>query len=183
MPLDELFGGKSNFDTYFRFGDVILLPIAVGGKTDYLPVYRHSFRVNKHFSPITIGDRIKFYRYEKRMKQTELAEVVGIDVSTLKHYENTNNNHDLDKLSRIADVLEVDVKLLYDDYHLFLSDDYGAKIKELRKSLGLTQTTFAEKYNTSVKTIKAWEHERVRVSRKTYKKMFCSNCIDNSLHL
>ena len=155
---------------------MILLPVTIAGECEYLPIYRHNFRVNKHFSPVTIGDRIKFYRYEKRLRQTELAKRVGIDVSTLKHYENTNRNYDLDKLSRIAEVLDVDVNVLYDDYHLFLSADYGAKIKALRNSLGLTQAIFAEKYNTTAKTVKGWEHERVRVSRKTWERMFCKIC-------
>ena len=87
---------------------------------------------------MTIGDRIKFYRFEKKMMQTELAELTGIDVCTIKHYENTSSNYDLDKLSRIAKALEVDVGVLYDDYHLFLSDRYGEKVKELRTSKGLT---------------------------------------------
>ena len=151
---------------------MILLSITIAGRIDYLPIYRHSFRVNKHFSPVTIGDRIKFYRFGKRMMQTELAELTGIDVSTIKHYENTSSNYDLDKLSRIAEALDVNVEMLYDDYHRFLSSCYGIKVKALRQSLGFTQAAFGERYSISAKTVKEWEHERVKVSRKTYERMF-----------
>lgn len=149
-----------------------MLPAEFGGEISFLPVYRHRFRINKAFHPVTVGDRIKFYRYEKKLRQTELSNLSGVNIGTLKKYENNYKSYDPDKLSAIAKALDIDASVLMDEYLLFLTDGYGEKVKAFRKSKGMTQKAFAVELGTTAKTIQDWEHEYVKISQKTYIKLF-----------
>lgn len=64
----------------------------------------------------SIGQNIKKYRKLKGMTQSELAKGVGISQNTLSSYESGKISPPIEKIEKIAEVLEVaSVNLIYDD--------------------------------------------------------------------
>lgn len=56
-----------------------------------------------------IGKKIKSKRTEKNLSADYIAEQVGIDISTYRKYERDDVSPSLEKLKKIADVLETPV--------------------------------------------------------------------------
>ncbi len=68
-------------------------------------------------------------------------------------------------MNKIANLFEVDVYNLLDDYNRFIYDGQGKNIKKIRKELGITQKELAELMDTEVYKIKRFEQEKVRISK------------------
>ena len=107
----------------------------------------------------------------KSLTQEELAIRAGIDTSTIKRYENNQHEVSLEACDQIASALEIEAKLLYDDYLQFIVSGYGHKIKEIRKKLGYTQKEFADILNVHRKTVLRWEKEIQKLSKKLFSKL------------
>ena len=54
-------------------------------------------------------------------------------------------------------MLKIIPSIIYDDYLNFTSNNYGYKIKELRKELGLTQKELSNLLAVHRKTVGMWE--------------------------
>ena len=80
-------------------------------------------------------------------------------------------------MRKIAELLEVPLTSLLDDYLLFLSRGQGKQIRELRKGLSLTQKAYADKLGISLRTLKNWEQETVYISRANWRVYFSTDCI------
>ena len=68
--------------------------------------------------------------------------------------------YNIEYLRKIADIYNINITCLLDDYMMFMYKGQGKQIKSLRKSLGLTQDKLADLFNTPKSNIKHWEHER-----------------------
>ena len=158
------------------------------GRTIYSPLAIHSFlflrpkkltdaeKFNIQYpdpSKIpTVADKLRYYRYKKALLQREVAEYAGINESTYIHYENPEHDYyPIDKLGRIAELLEVDITDLLDEYNRFLYDGQGWQIRKIRKSMGLTQCQFGKLYGVSAGAVKRWESGKVRVTKGTWEKL------------
>ena len=62
---------------------------------------------------MTIGDNIKRERKKIRLKQSELAEALETDISTISRWENNKNLPNADSIAKIAQKLNVPVSALY----------------------------------------------------------------------
>lgn len=119
------------------------------------------------------ADKLRYYRYKTSLLQREIAEYAGINESTYASYENGDRDYyPLDKLSKIAELLKVDVTLLLDDYNRFLFEGQGSQIRRLRKNLEMTQVEFGKRYSVHGGTVKKWESGKVRIYKDTWKKLF-----------
>ena len=117
----------------------------------------------------TTADKLRYYRYKKSLLQREVAEYAGINESTYIHYENPEHDYyPEDRLSRIAELLEVDIIYLLDEYNRFLYDGQGWQIRKIRKSMGLTQYQFGKLYGVKACAVKRWESGKVRVTKGTW---------------
>lgn len=98
---------------------------------------------------MTIGERIKEKRLEKRMSLEKLANAASVARQTIYKYENNLiTNIPTDKIEAIAKVLNVSPGFLMgweqnDDYVAFFSNELGEKVKKLRGQL--SQKAFADK--------------------------------------
>lgn len=120
----------------------------------------------------SVSDKLKWYRYQNGLLQSEVAKVMGVDRTTYSRYEeNVLEAYPLDKLSKVAEFFEIDVTSLLDDYNLFLYRGQGQQIKELRKSLKLTQSEFAKYMGVPIGTLKKWEQNRVNIQKRTFEKL------------
>ena len=87
---------------------------------------------------MTIGERIQVARKKKGMKQSELAEILGVAVITIGQYERDKREPRLDQLRAIADALNVPLSFLTEEPHKIEIplDDYTTRLpsdKELER--------------------------------------------------
>lgn len=151
-------------------------------RTVYIPLAIHSFlflgpkkltdteKFNIQFSnPAmlqTIADKLWYYNIKNPCFKREVAEYAEINKSTYIHYENPEHDYyPIDNLSRIAELLEVDITDLLDEYNQFLYNGQGWQIRKLRKSMGLTQYQFGKLHSVGDGAVKRWEIGRARVSK------------------
>ena len=75
-------------------------------------------------------------------------------------------------MEKIAQLFEVPVETLLDDYNLFLRKGQGEQIKAIRMKLGLTQREYADKLSVSLGSLKQWEQNRKQIFKSTWEKYF-----------
>ena len=75
-------------------------------------------------------------------------------------------------MEKIAQLFEVPVDTLLDDYNLFLRNGQGNQIKAIRTKLGLTQKQYADKLGVSLCSLKQWEQNRKQIFKSTWEKYF-----------
>ena len=103
--------------------------------------------------------------------QAKIADIIGIYRSTYIYYENpTRKFYELDKLQLLADLYQVNIECLLDDYMLFLYRGQGKQLKALRKELGLTQRQFADMVGVRLASLKHWEQDRCVMLYENYLK-------------
>ena len=117
----------------------------------------------------TTADKLRWYRLDNGYLQAQIAEIIGIYRSTYIYYENpTRKFYELDKLQLLADLYQVDIECLLDDYMLFLYHGQGKQLKALRKELGMTQWQFAEMVGVRPASLKHWEQDRCVMLYENY---------------
>ena len=126
------------------------------------------------FSEITeTADKLRWYRYQKGLRQRDAADYAGIDRSTYIHYEETGRDfYPKEHMEKLAELFEVPLKDLLDDYNLFLLRGQGAQIKAIRQRLGLTQKAYAAQLGVPLQKFKRWEQGNVQIFKSTWEKYF-----------
>lgn len=155
----------------------------------YAPLYIHTFplllphhlqeaeKFNIRFpTPDSItktSDKLRWHRYKKGLLQREVADHLGIDRTTYIHYEeNERDYYPIQHMEKLADLYDVPVTELLDEYNMFLYGNQGQKIRTQRISLGMTREQYAKALGVPVGTLKKWEGNRVRIAKDTWKKFF-----------
>ena len=106
------------------------------------------------------ADKLRWYRLTNDYLQKEIADMTGIHRSTYVHYENNEQKlYNIDYLQKIADIYNINIACLLDDFMMFMYKRQSKQIKELRKALGLTQDKLADLFGTPKSNIKHWEHK------------------------
>lgn len=82
---------------------------------------------------MTIAERIRLTRQQRKMSQTELAELSGINLKSLSRYELGTSVPPANALKDIADALQVSTDALLSD------DQVSVKDKELLKKFQVIQ--------------------------------------------
>lgn len=128
---------------------------------------------NEEISNMTTGEKIKYYRKQKRLSQTELAK--KIDCSRGYIWEIENNKHKLNSskgintVQKIANALDISVIQLYDleiknpTTPFILPDEeignmtIGEKIKYYREQKGLLQRDLAKLCEINYSSLSSYE--------------------------
>ncbi len=90
--------------------------------------------------PRYIGSKIKVYRKEKGLSQSELAQMIGKSLRTVQKYENGECDPPESGIKKIAEALSIDTYDLYDYHrsdHIQSISDIKAIIVELSETLGI----------------------------------------------
>jgi len=76
---------------------------------------------------MTLGDRIRYYRLQKRLSQEQLGKTIGVEPGVISNYENNKNIPLVETVIKLAQTFEIST-----DNLLILSDCEKAKevIKE-----------------------------------------------------
>lgn len=120
----------------------------------------------------TTADKLRWHRLQSGYLQAEIADMIGIYRSTYIHYDEPSRKfYELDKLQLLADLYQVNIECLLDDYMLFLYRGQGKQLKSLRKKLGLTQRQFANMLGVRFVSLKHWEQDRCVMLYENYIKV------------
>ena len=74
--------------------------------------------------------------------------------------------------AKMAELFEVPLEDLLDDYNLFLLRGQGEQIKAIRQRLGLTQKAYAAQLGVPLQKFKRWEQGNVQIFKSTWEKYF-----------
>lgn len=83
--------------------------------------------------------------------------MIGIDRTTYITYESGLRYYPYDIMQKIADVYNMPLDELLDDYHKFIYNNQGKNIKSIRDELGLKQDELANALDLSLCVIKRAE--------------------------
>lgn len=89
-----------------------------------------------------LGARIKELRKARKLSQEELAELIGVEPQHMSRLEVGKSYPSLDRLEKIATVLEVPLKDFFDFSHLDGAGERRAGIDQLVKDLSEDQQRF-----------------------------------------
>ena len=119
-----------------------------------------------------LSDNIKILRKKKGYSQETLAEQLHVVRQTISKWEKGISVPDAVMLDRMAELFEVPLEDLLDDYNLFLLRGQGAQIKAIRQRLGLTQKAYAAQLGVPLQKFKRWEQGTVQIFKSTWEKYF-----------
>lgn len=153
-----------------------MFPLCENSK--YNPIIMETFEHSEKLELIvetdaftTTGERLKFYRLKAKLTQDELAKASNMSVCTIKRFESNKRAPNASTCQRLANALNIDINLLYDEHLKFISNDYSTHIKAYRKSANLTQQQLADILNISKKTLSCWERKAQYPSKQMYKRI------------
>ena len=117
------------------------------------------------------SDNLRYYRQRNNLTTRQLAEQIGVVPATIVMYENGKHPIPYDVAIQLADVLKIEVSLLYDEFSRFLAAPYTEALKSVRTALGLSQKAFAEQMGLVPNYYYKLEEGSRRPSRKVYQQM------------
>lgn len=121
---------------------ILKFPVVLPHK--FLDAEKFNLRFSDASEITEIADKLRWYRYQKGLRQRDAADYAGIDRSTYIHYEEAGRDfYPKEYMEKLAELFEVPLEDLLDDYNLFLLRGQGAQIKAIRQRLGLTQKAYA----------------------------------------
>ena len=114
---------------------------------------------------------LKYYRQRKCLTTRQLAESVGIAPATVLMYERERFPIPYQTAVAMAEILEIDRNLLFDEFAQFMDYPYSDRLREIRKAHRLNQATFAEKAGISLSIYSKWEGGSRQPSRKMFRQL------------
>ena len=114
---------------------------------------------------------LKYYRQRKCLTTRQLAESVGIAPATVLMYERERFPIPYQTAVAMAEILEIDRNMLFDEFAQFMDYPYSDRLREIRKAHRLNQATFAEKAGISLSIYSKWEGGSRQPSRKMYQQL------------
>ena len=150
---------------------ILKFPVVLPHK--FLDAEKFNLRFSDASEITEIADKLRWLRYQKGLRQRDVADYAGIDRSTYVHYEEYGKDlYPPEHMEKIAQLFGVPVDMLLDDYNLFLRNGQGNQIKAIRMKLGLTQKQYADKLGVSLGNLKHWEQNRKQIFKSTWEKYF-----------
>ena len=89
---------------------------------------------------MTVGSNIKKTRAEKDIKQADLADLLGVDISTVSRWENDKSVPNSTMIQKIAEILSVPTALLLEENETE-NDQQGANNLKVSKKFFHRQTS------------------------------------------
>ena len=150
---------------------ILKFPVVLPHK--FLDAEKFNLRVSDASEITEIADKLRWLRYQKGLRQRDAADYAGIDRSTYIHYEEAGRDfYPKEHMEKLAELFEVPLEDLLDDYNLFLLRGQGAQIKTIRQRLGLTQKAYATQLGVPLQKFKRWEQGSVQIFKSTWEKYF-----------
>ena len=98
---------------------ILKFPVILPHK--FLDAGKFNLRFSDASEITEIADKLRWYRYQKGLRQRDVADYAGIDRSTYIHYEEEGRGYyPKEHMEKLAELFEVPLEDLLDDYNLFL---------------------------------------------------------------
>ena len=98
---------------------ILKFPVVLPYK--FLDAEKFNLRFSDASEITEIADKLRWYRYQKGLRQRDAADYAGIDRSTYIHYEEAGRDfYPKEHMEKLAELFEVPLEGLLDDYNLFL---------------------------------------------------------------
>ena len=163
----------SNLSGKIRLAPLEILRFPLLAPRKLLDAQKFNIRYTDPSQITEIADKLRCYRYQHALLQKEVAEHISIDRSTYIHYEEYGRDYyPIEHMEKLAELYDVPVEELLDEYNLFLYKGQGEQIRKIRQGLGLTQKQYAEQLGVPPGTLTQWEQNRVRIFKSTWEKHF-----------
>ena len=107
------------------------------------------------------------FRKKYRLRQRELADMMGVAHTTVKRWESSVCRMSKDKYLLFAELLKSS-NVPLDEYQEFILAGPALIIKQFRKERRISQAEFAGLLGCSVSTVKFWEQNRNKPNRKSF---------------
>ncbi len=117
------------------------------------------------------GDNLRYYRLRKSLTTRQLAETLGVVPATIIQYENNLHPIPYDAAVGLANALEIEKSLLFDEFAVFLAKPYTEELRRIRMSQKLSQRKFAELIGIAPSYYYKIEEGVRRPSRKVFQQM------------
>lgn len=151
----------------------------------YAPFYIHSFRLVaphklveaekfniRYTAPSQIDntpDRLRWYRYHKGLLQADVAAYAGIDRVTYSRYEEgIHEYYPIEIMTKAAELFDVPVTNLLDEYNLFLYYGQGRQIRLMREIRKMSINEYARQLGIYGSNLRRWESDEVRITKKSW---------------
>lgn len=123
---------------------------------------------------VTVADKLRYYRFTHELLQMDVANAIHVHRETYSSMENSSRTaaYNLTDMKNLADFYQIPVKNLLDDYNLFLYQNFGMQLRNLRTSFHLKQYELAELLNVNKSAVLSWEHEWHIMPYETYHLLF-----------
>lgn len=95
---------------------------------------------------VLLGKRIREYRQKLNLKQSQFAEMLGIDDKHLSRIELGKNMPTAVLLSKLAEVLNIEIKDLFEFSHLDNQEEILEKVRNITENLSKEQLVLTYKY-------------------------------------
>ena len=107
---------------------ILKFPVILPHK--FLDAGKFNLRFSEASEITEIADKLRWYRYQKGLRQRDVADYAGIDRSTYIHYEEAGRDYCRDyypkeHMEKLAELFEVLLEDFWDDYNLFLLRGQG----------------------------------------------------------
>ena len=121
----------------------------------------------------TVPDRLRWLRYSKGLRQSEVAQMIGVTKAVYGDIESgITQQIPAEMADKLAKLYHVPVTEFLDEYNRFLYDGQAARIRSYRESLGLKRKTFARITGIPIRSLQEWESGKKTVSRKSWERYF-----------
>jgi len=115
---------------------------------------------------LTLGDKLRLQREERRLTLNEVALQAGISASHLSDIERGQADPSIETLRNLAKVLDLPIPLILNP-----TNTLGEKVRLTRETLGLSQKELAERADISPAMVAQVESGVVQPSLKTVEKL------------
>ena len=90
----------------------------------------------------------------------------------MRYEEYGHDYYPIEHIKKLAALYGVSVTELLDDFNLFLYNNQGKQIREIRNHLGLSRKEYAKIIGVHPGSLKKWELNTVRIFKSTWEKYF-----------
>ena len=156
-----------------RFSPLIIHSVKVVIPALFWEDINEGIRSENYDEMITAGERLRWFRVQRKLSQGQLAKLAGMELRRYKRFENGRIKYfPRNELQRLAKILNVSCNDLVDDYMLFIYSGQKRQLKSRREALGMTVEAYAKHLHVDPLDYRTWESGTVRISRRTWEKHF-----------
>ena len=95
-----------------------------------------------------------------------------MDYGTYHSYEEIGRDYyPIESMEKIAQLFEIPLEELLDEYNLFLYHGQGQQLRAMRAARNMTQSEYAQRLGVPLGNLKEWEKKQIRIVKSTWQRI------------